>query len=325
MAVQGDAPTGDALELIHPVYLDVPMMVSFLAAVEGGVSFSQEFTERLSSATTREREGQGRAGVPSIASLFGLAFDMTGRLKRQSQDEESTEMKVIREHTEASLFNLLRETLRQRDDFFEILSAEQLQQVNPGFLVEVSGEILGNPLQQILDAIWQILPYLGIDPEQTESQRNPQRSARQSRQRSGRPSPQSAVVGSEPEDVLDASGLKLFRTMREDVGNAKVRDLILQSSGELRAVLTMAREFLTPANEEYLLGGRFTAIGKVTRVLEEGASINLTRRTAFGLASPEVARQIVNSVTSTEELAFEVADPIVEAPAVQILPLAVFV
>jgi len=300
------------------------MMVSFLAAVEGGVSYTQELTERLASSMAKEREGQGRVGIPSLATLFGLSFDMTGRLRRQSQDEESTETKVVREHTEASLFNLLRESLRTRDDFTEILDVEQLSEVNPGYLVEVSGEILGNPLQQILDAIWQILPYLGIDPDQVENQRGSQRQRNQPRQ--GRQqTPLQASSGGEPEGFSEAD-IKLLRTMREDVGNAKVSDLILKSSGNLRAVLTMAREFLTSATEDYLLGGRFTAIGKVTRVLEEGDSINLTRRTALGLASPEIARQLISSVdTESEEVSFDVADPIVEAPGLQILPLAVFV
>ena len=145
--------SGDLLELIHPVYLDVPMMVSFLAAVEGGVSFTEDRTARLSSGTAREREGQGKVGIPSIASLFGLSLDMSGRLKKQTQEEESTEMKVVREHTEASLFNVLRESLKGREDFVEILDVNQLDDINPGYLVEISGEVLGNPLQQILDAI----------------------------------------------------------------------------------------------------------------------------------------------------------------------------
>jgi hypothetical protein len=67
-------PTPGSLELIHPVYLDVPMMVSFFAAIEGGVSYSGEYTERVRASIAREREGQGRAGLPNIASLFGLSF-----------------------------------------------------------------------------------------------------------------------------------------------------------------------------------------------------------------------------------------------------------
>ncbi len=34
----------DVLELVHPVYLDTPMMISFVAALEGGVAYGDERT-----------------------------------------------------------------------------------------------------------------------------------------------------------------------------------------------------------------------------------------------------------------------------------------
>jgi len=62
----------------------------------------------------------------------------------------------------------------------------------------------------------------------------------------------------------------------------------------------------------------------VTRILDEGQSINLTRRTAFGLAGPDSAREAILGFVS-ENPYFEAADPVVEPPAVQMLALAVFV
>lgn len=66
-------------------------------------------------------------------------------------------------------------------------------------------------------------------------------------------------------------------------------------------------------------------VGKVTRVLAEGETINLTRRTALGLGGPDLARQVVTDVTSDNEIFVDLGDPVVEPPAVQLLPLAVFV
>jgi hypothetical protein len=250
---------------------------------------------------------------------------MSGRVKRASQDEESTEMRVVREHTEASLFNLLRESLRDRDDFMEIVDADQLAQVNAGQLVEISGEILGNPLQQILDAIWQVLPYMGVDPDADRASPSPASRSQRRQQQRGQSRQTAQTTASEDAEGFGLAELQLLRTMREDVNNARVRDLILRSGGDVRAVLTMAREFLTPETEEYLLGGRFVATGKITRVLEEGESINLTRRTALGLARPQIARELISGFQESEDMSLGVEDPIVESPALQILPLAVFV
>ena len=104
-----------------------------------------------------------------------------------------------------------------------------------------------------------------------------------------------------------------------------MRDLVLSGPADIRAVLTLSTEFLTPAAADRLLGGRFTVLGKVSRVLESGEAINLTRRTALGYAGPQVARALVTDFTSDQALFMEVGDPVVEPPAVQLLPLAVFV
>ena len=48
------------LELIHPVYMDIPMMVSFVAALEGGVSYGDEVTERSVKADQEKAKGRAR-------------------------------------------------------------------------------------------------------------------------------------------------------------------------------------------------------------------------------------------------------------------------
>src|SRR6476646_11462616 len=86
------------LDLVHPLYLDVPMMVSFLAALEGsGVAFEGEELARASTAEDQAKQAGGRIGLPAISALFGI--DLTGRLESGSKEEESRETKVLRRHT----------------------------------------------------------------------------------------------------------------------------------------------------------------------------------------------------------------------------------
>jgi hypothetical protein len=75
----GDAQCGaklrtmsNQIRLIHPIYLDVPMLVSFAAAVEGGVSFGAEVTRERTSALTTEAGGSAKFG---LSALFGRFFD----------------------------------------------------------------------------------------------------------------------------------------------------------------------------------------------------------------------------------------------------------
>lgn len=310
------------LQLVHPVYLDVPMLVSFVAANAadaGGFSFESEATEKGGSATDRTREatGRGRAVFPLIGALIGL--DMSGLYGRKDQEQESRETKVVRQHTEASLFNLLRDELVASDRVTVIEREEQLGELKIGDLVEMSGEVIGNPLQQMLDLFTQIAPYLGYDVEALTKPKK-----RKDPSRSGNPAKASGV--SKPSDDLsDEDTFRLLATMRQDLDGSSMLDLVLRGPEEIRAVLTLSREFLTRAAADSLLGGRFAVIGKVTRVLGEKEIINLTRRTAIGLGGPDLAREIVHDFSKVEGLSVEVGEAVIEPPALQLLPLAVFV
>jgi hypothetical protein len=44
-------------ELMHPIYLDTPMLISFLATIDDGVYFTSEVAEKV--ADTRKSGGEG--------------------------------------------------------------------------------------------------------------------------------------------------------------------------------------------------------------------------------------------------------------------------
>lgn len=281
MAREPEQPPQPTLQLVHPVYLDVPMLVSFVAAGEDGFALEREQTEASAAASYRSREVRGRArtGFPVLGALLGL--DMSGRYGAEGQEQESRETKVVRKHTEASLFNLLRHALTAEGRVTVIEGAEQLSELEIGDLVEISGEITGNPLQQMLDLFLQILPYLGYDVEglmKPKKRKDPSRSGNPAKRAGGAPT----------EDLDEEDVFRLLATMRQDLDSSSMRDLVLLGAEEVRGVLTLSTEFLTDAAADGLLGGRFTVIGKVTRVLGGDETINLTRRTALGLGGPDL-------------------------------------
>lgn len=322
---ESSQPTGklDVTDLVHPVYLDVPMMVSFLAAVEGGVSFEDQSKTVEGSQDTREREGGGGIKLPSLLSV--LSMDVSGRMKSSGADSMTSEITTVRRHTEASLFNALRTQLRASEAITELSSVGQLDDLQTGELVEIVGQVNGNPLQHVLDLLATFAPYLGIDLDGSKTSAAPAKS-KQNKQRGNQSlrqvQPQTAAPEEEPS--FGPAEIQLFQTMRADLDNASVRDLVLDGPDDVKAVLTLSREFLSATGEEYLLGGRFTVLAKVTRVLAGDELINLTRRTALGAAGPETAREIVNSFADVPDLDIDVSDPVVEVPGLQLLPLAIF-
>ena len=68
--------------------------------------------------------------------------------------------------------------------------------------------------------------------------------------------------------------------MRDDLANAPVHDTVLKGSG-LRTVLTVSSEFFSDATSASSRAGIFTAVGKITRILDADDKINLLRRTVL--------------------------------------------
>lgn len=98
--------------------------------------------------------------------------------------------------------------------------------------------------------------------------------------------------------------------------------------GEFRAVLTLASEFITAQAEEYLKASNLRVLGKVTRVVTDADDpINLTRRSSLGALGAEFIGELFTSIKESLEapISVTIADPLVAPPAVQVLPLAIFV
>ena len=106
--------------------------------------------------------------------------------------------------------------------------------------------------------------------------------------------------------------------------SSAVEDVVLQGSSDFQAVLTLSREFLPAETQQQMMAARLRVLGKVSRVLHDGEIINLTRRTALGVTGPSAAQELVSSVMDLGEGHFSFGDPVVEAPALQIQPVAVF-
>jgi hypothetical protein len=306
--------------LAHPVYLDVPMMLSFLAHLEGGVSLSEQETKTATGA--RERMVSGRLGAR--LKLWGVGdADSAAEANSQRRDEASSESKTERHHTAASLFNLLYDYLREDGQLVDLARVEQLEDLRSGDLVEIAGEYLGNPLEDVLAFVGSVATYMDISELAGETKPGPPAGSRSSKP-AKRAAAKSAGTAAEPATPKEMSVVDLLVGMSNEITQSPVHDLLFRTDEGLKAVVTVSSEYYSDATNEYLRSGEFRVIGKVTKVLRGDRSINLTRRTVVGAAGPEMAENMVSSF-NTPELSLEVASPIVQAPAVQILPMAVVI
>jgi hypothetical protein len=70
----------EQIDLAYPLYLDVPMMTNFVAAIEDGIAYDTDVTQRSDQSKNISGEGEGRAGTPFL-SLFSALISLDARGK----------------------------------------------------------------------------------------------------------------------------------------------------------------------------------------------------------------------------------------------------
>ena len=321
----------EQIDLVYPLYLDVPMMTSFLAAMEDGIAYDSDVTRTKDRKRTVAAEGEGkaRAGLPAMGIFASLlSLDLRGKISGDQAAGSSEEIKLVRRHTEASLFMRLRQMLKDDDRVLQINQIDDLQKLKDaehGYLVEVKGQVFRSPLSEALEAVLRILDMLGVDPLRSE----PPRSQTGGGKKQGNKGQQRAAA--EPNAVaLDNEsqlGFQLMQRIREDLAKSKVVDAVMRPSAvaDLTVVIALALEFLPEGTFENLLSGDFSVLGKVTRVVEGDEEISMYQRTVFSYLGSSDIDGIFTQLRQDSTLQLSQNPSSVKAPALQLMPLAIYV
>ncbi|MBO9057474.1 hypothetical protein JYQ29_10810 [Curtobacterium flaccumfaciens pv. flaccumfaciens] len=313
--------TGAPYFLAHPIYLDENMMLSFLAHLDGGFSSDAEEQEEAASSSTSG--GSVRAGIRAKLLQFASA-ELSAEGKTESTDTGRTQVRRARHHTAASLFNLLYQYLHEDNALHEVHSKDDLASLQSGSLVEFEAAYAGNPLEEVVRLMG---AFMQTQESAAQQPAQPKASAK-----SGSPARKAAAaaVQAQMKDATAApaaensAGEAVVRQMVADIDNVPVHDLLLELDSETQAVVVADSEYFTNATNEILRSGRVKVLGKVTLILSGDETINLTRRTILGAGGPELAAKTVLGVSEAMP-GLKVTTPIVEAPAIQVIPMAIFV
>lgn len=310
-------------KLAHPLYLDVQMMVSFLAYLEGGVYVSSE--ETVQKESLRGVGGVNGMKLPSLGALLGLEASLLGGADRRIG--ETAETKVARHHTAASLFNALYGFLHEDGAIATLQSPEHLSKVNAGDFVRLSGRYTGNPLEEMLAVFSQWVAYMEDVSPGVEGSRV------QKNKKSGNPQVREAVAQQESplaetaeqfQQIAQSVEMRMVMKMKEELESCPVHDVVLETPEGIKAVLTVASEYYDDTVAEKLSSGDFSVLGKVTRILREGECVNLSRRTVVGKMGDE-GESFAVTMANLAGFNLQSNEPLVRYPAVQILPMAIFV
>lgn len=301
--------------LAHPIYLDENMMLSFLAHLDGGVSLIEDQQDTTTASSTAA--ASLRAAIRAKLATFASA-ELSGQGNYKSESGDSQQVRRSKQHTAASLFNLLYEYLKADEAIVCAAELTSHSTLKAGQLVELEGAYQGNPLEDVLHLLNSLLPYIAPEPA-------PVAIAKPTRTRSGNPAAKNGQNSAAPvEDAADQTTAAMIRQMIADSNASPVHDLLVNTETGLNAVVVVSSEYFSAATNEMLRSGTVKVLGKVTWVLSDSDAINLMRRTVIGAAGDAMSKGMLDDFRSALPTT-NIAEPIVKAPALQIIPMAIFV
>jgi len=292
----------DTIKLLYPIYLDVQMMVSFVAATEGG--YALENAVKQAQATTEDIKGAvaGEVGLSGLLSNLAKA-GINSSANLEDQRVHSNESQIVLKHTEASLFMGLRNKLYSRHRIVSLDECEQSQwdalQLSPfSDLVELSGYISRSPINEIARLGER---FLSFGPQGT--------------------------TGNTPNGGQQDQNAAIIQSINKDLESSPLSDVLLRHEGKWKkdAVIDLSTKILPLIEQDRLLCGRIVVLGKVTRILKQQETINLCRRSILGYAAQKVLTEMISSFENTPGINIKLAPYEVKYPAVEIIPMAIYV
>jgi hypothetical protein len=287
------------------------MLMSFLATMDDGYYLTSSVSRKAARSRKRRTKFAGEGGLGKTASLLGLRTTLSGQYERDSNLASDVVETFVREHTAASMFNKLYDTFETQNLIKRVFVADNLYSLRPSDIVEIRGTVKENPLEFLFNSLTKALPtalFLRAFNRSLNSQQP------------GSQSPSPELNSLDNEMAPD-----LVERLRADITGGPVTDIVLEAEF-CRALITASREFLTESARATLVGGSFTAIGKVVMIGSSSEnSISVVRRGGLAAFSQIHASFETLIEFSKDKFSSDISESEIKGPYLQIVPLAIFI
>lgn len=297
----------DKNRLMLPVYLNENIVMDMLAILEDGFSMVSEIN---SSSTTLTSSSENINASFSTSNLLNklLKIDLGAQSSNDSNDQSSINSKTEKVHTGASLLSKFRSELLEMELLTTVTNEKKLEinKIEAGDFVEVSGELLKNPMVNILEKFIDVFRMADIFADKPELGSKKQYSTKKSK---------------------DAEIVNQMQKFLEELKVTGTIDFIMKNE-DGTIVLSAQEKYLQNDNISELLGGNFKVLGKVIKVCkDEDDSINLLRKTTLDVLDDDSLNKFM-SVFKDEELSSYNLPEIelkIYSPAIIVIPIAIYV
>ena len=301
-------------KLCIPIYLNQKIVFDLLSIVEGG--FSQFKKIKTSEADNEIRKVDGAADI-GVSNVFAfLSVNLRGGKSKETSLGKQTETEEERVFTPTSLFSKLRDVLLERKLIID-LQKDQINDLQPGSFIEFNGVLRKNPLIESMESFIQLMETVVLFTGENISVPN-QTGPKNANDFKSKPK--------KGEDPLIQT-MKRFLAMLTETKNI---DLVAYIKGAFigQAVIPVELNYFADHSLGGIIDGQFTVLGKTVRYIKEDSDekINLLRETPLAKIPDENLSKFIDGFNSLQQQGFKTSKLItgIEGPAIQVVPIAIF-
>lgn len=304
--------------LIVPIYVDTNALLDLLASIEGGFSLVEKVTSRTATTSEKDKSALAEAGtefgIPNVLSL--LKIKLGGSLSAKSGEETGEERETERYHTYGSLLHRLRSYLKT-EKIVKRLDAEEdvWQTVEASNFVEIKGIVRPNPLADSFGRIDRLIGIFQLVSSFSIGSTNP---------------PTSKKGSKKTNDKSQMTQIRQFiKGILTDIEKENIRTFVIdmQSPEGGSAVVLLYTNYLRDQTMTEIEHKEYRLLGKVVRKIEEDSdeTIDLLRGTGLGGIGKDTLDNLLESFNQLEGMNLPEVKTEVGGPALEIVPIAIFV
>lgn len=310
------------VDLVIPVYLDVQALLDVLASIEDGFKLVETHTTRINNSKNTEISGDVGLGIKNILSIFKVNLEASGSTGKGKENEETRQGE--RYHTYGSLMNRLRKNLVDNGLIKKINDEDSWENIGGSDFVEIHGKFIPNPLITQLKTFTKLL-----DIAESASDLPPDENLVANLPKDQKRKKLREIKKNNEKELKKSLGFKKFiGDILKDMENENLKTYIIEteSVNNYKVVTDLFTEYIRDPSGIELMYGEFKVLGKVVKKIDNNDSIDLLRGSVIGL-NEDFILQIMNSFEALKAEGFNKLPKTftkVKAPAIQIIPIAIY-
>lgn len=298
-------------DLRIPVYLDQQMVFDLLAILDNGLS---KVCTINTSVTEKNIDGSKKSGSLNLSNpllLFRIIGSFNAELHKNKESAAQNNYSTEKVHTSSSLFSNLRHMLKKKGYVHTIKTQSDIRDLKCGDFVEFRSDNLNiNPMIDYFSRINEAIKLASIFTEESD-QTIKQNNQNQNTQK-------------------DVNSFQIIDELLDDLMKSKTTEIIgkVLDDNQVSVDLSCKSDSFINNDKYIVANGEFCIFGKVTNALiSKRYKIDLIRKTSFRSFDEKFIEGFINSLDENKvpELNTPKVITKIEAPAIQVLPIAIFI